>query len=169
MADLAAEGAGRSGRPAGAGFPEGAATVLTGAAVFEAFFSGTLAGRAGFAEPEDFVVPPFAEGERTAPFEGVAGAGRLADATLDGFFTRFAGLVALPDATALLLGEGFPAAGFLAGDLPGLALMLPDGFTDLEGGRLLLERGLFGALLRAAVLPGFFPFTLGIRHLSEAR
>lgn len=47
--------------------------------------------------------------------------------------------------------------------------MLPDGLTDLEAGRLLLDRGLFGTLLRAAALPGFFPFTLGIRHLLEAR
>jgi hypothetical protein len=163
-AGLAAEGAGRSGRPASAGAPAGAAAVLDGAAAFEAFFSGTFAGRTGFAGPEDFTVPAFAEVERTAPFESAAGGGRLADAAFDGFFSRSAGLLALPEAAALLFGEGFPAAGFLGDDFPGLALILPAGFPDFEAGRLLPDPGLFGAFLRAAALPGFFPFTLGIRQ-----
>ena len=60
------------------------------------------------------------------------------------------------------LANGFFAAGFLTVGFPDFTLMPPEGFADLEDGRLERDSGLFGALLRAALVPGFFPFTLGI-------
>jgi hypothetical protein len=132
------------------------AVPFAGAATFGVFFSGGFAARTGFAGLEDFAAEAFTEVGRTlAPFVA-ATAGFLT-----GALARLPGLATFFGAVALLFGAGFRAAAFFAGDF---AAALPPAadFAGLDTGRLGRDTGLFGALLRGELLPGFFPFTLAI-------
>ena len=153
-------GAGFDGRPTAAADPPAVAVIaLDGAPVFALFFSTTLTGFETLAAPDGFPPPAFGAAKRDfSAFDGAAGTGRLGAAFAGGFVP----LATFP-AAALPL-TGFAVTGFLAADLPALLLVLTEDFPDLEAGRLGRDGGLFGALLRTAVLPDFFPFTLGIRQ-----
>ena len=149
----------------------GAGFVAAGA--FALFFSGVFAGAAGLAGVADFPALPrpalallgAAFGEVPAFFDGFAfDAGLVFPALPEATFGREGGFAL----EAALLVEALAGAAFFAGAFRALAFVPAAAFAvvlllpDLDAGRLERDAGLFCAALRAAVLAGFFPFTVAI-------
>jgi hypothetical protein len=164
FAGFGAEAAAFAGRPGAVGAAAATgARLLPGALAFGLFLSAAFGCFAEVAASAAFAPLFGAAGRGFSPFACEAWPLTAAFAGAFGFsaFAGLAVLAALTAATAFPF-NGFPVAGFFAGGWAALFLVLPEDLPDLGAGRLERCGGLFGTLLRTAVLPVFFPFTLGI-------